>query len=174
MRSIAWEIPKSVCRYSRLKGFSLIELLIVVTIALVLLGGALTAFTRYSDRRQVGSSVEELKVYLRSAQTKAAAGDLGTCTQLAGYRVQSFLTANTTTVSLQAECSAGAAAEAQLYILPPAVTVTPNVDALFQVLNAGVVLPENAASQAITVSNGAYAYTFVLFREGRMSEGAWE
>lgn len=174
MNHTHWEIPNLMIFARRSRGFSLIELLIVVTIALVLVGGALTAFTRFSDRRAVASSAEELKVYLQRAQTRANAGDLDTCTQLAGYRVQSFLVASTTTIALQAECAAGDASAAQTYELPPGVTVTPNVDALFQVLNAGVVLPEDAASQEITVSNGTYTTSFTLFREGRMSEGVWQ
>jgi prepilin-type N-terminal cleavage/methylation domain-containing protein len=155
-------------------GFSLIELLVVIVISLVLLGGALTAFTRYSDRRAVSGSVEELKTYLQSAAAKANAGDLDACTQLAGYRVQTYAVGSVTQVALQAVCTAGTPSEAQLNELPPGITVSPNLNMVFQVLNAGVTLPENAASQNITVTNGTHSYQFTIFREGRVSEGAWQ
>lgn len=155
-------------------GFSLIELLVVIVISLLLVGGAIAALTNYTDRRSVSSAVEELKTHFQSAQAKAKSGDLGGCDQLAGYRVQTYLVGGSTEASLQAVCGAGTADTAQLNTLPAGVTVSPNLDLVFQVLNAGVVIGDGtAAEQEITVSNGTNTYLFTLFREGRVNEGAW-
>lgn len=155
-------------------GFSLLELLIVITISLVLIGGGIAAFLNFSDRRTVIASVGELKTYFQRAQSKAAGGDLDDCEQLSGYRVETSVSGTTTSVSLQAECSLGTASAAQITTLIEGVIVTPNIDAFFQVLNAGVQLPNGAASVDITVTNGENIYLFTLYREGRVSEGAWQ
>lgn len=156
-------------------GFSLIELLIVITISLLLVGGTIAALGNYTDKRSVGSAAEELKIYFQSAQAKAKSGDLGGCDQLTGYRVQTYLVGSTIETSLQAVCGAGTADGAQVNTLPVGVTVSPNLDLVFQVLNAGVVIGNGTQSELeITVSNGTNTYLFTLFREGRVSEGAWQ
>lgn len=161
-------------RPSSAPGFSLIELLVTVTITLVLIGGALAAFTRYSDRQAVTSAVEELKVAFQSAQTKAAAGDLGGCDRLAGYRVQTYLVGNETQISLQAVCATGEPSPAKIQSLSPAVTVSPSLDIVFQVLNAGAILADDAATQDIVVQQSEHTYLFTLSREGRVNEGTWQ
>ena len=155
-------------------GFSLIELLIVIAISLVLVGGSIAAFLNFSEKRSVTTVVDELKTYFQRAQTKTAAGDLGGCDQLNGYRVETYVSGSTTFISLQAECTTGIASDAQVNTLADGVTVSPNIDAFFQVLNAGVQLPSGAASEDITVSNGQNSYLFTIYREGRVSEGAWQ
>jgi type II secretory pathway pseudopilin PulG len=155
-------------------GLSLIELLVVMTISLIMLGGGIAAFSDFSDRRSVTSAVEELKTYFQVAQTKANAGDLGGCTQLSGYQLQSYLNGLVTEVALQAVCSAGTASAAEIHSLSAGVIVSPNIDMVFQVLNGGVQLPADAASEEITVTNGDHAYLFTLSRDGTISEGAWQ
>ncbi|HEX9817853.1 MAG TPA: prepilin-type N-terminal cleavage/methylation domain-containing protein [Patescibacteria group bacterium] len=155
-------------------GFSLIELLVVIAISLILLGGAISALVTFNERRSVTNAVDELKTMLQAAQSKARAGDLGGCDQLAGYRLQTYLNGNVTEMSLQAVCSAGVATAAQLQALPVGVTITPNLDATFQVLNAGVQLPNGVASIDLTIANNTHSYLITLYREGRINEGAWQ
>lgn len=157
---------------SFLAGFSLLELLIVITISLVILGGALASFLSFTDRREVVNAVGELKIYLESAQAKAKAGDLGGCDRLAGYQVQSYLNNNLTEVSLQAVCETGSADSAEVFKLPSGITVTPNLDVTYAVLNGGVNL--SGASEDITVTGSNNSYVFTLYREGRVSEGDWQ
>jgi prepilin-type N-terminal cleavage/methylation domain-containing protein len=155
-------------------GFSFIELLVVVAVSLLLLGGAISALIGFNERRAVTSAVDELKTIIQIAQSKAMAGDLGGCTQLAGYHLQSYLNGNATETSLQAVCGAGTADQAQIQTLPTGVTVDPNLDVVFQVLNAGLQLPAGVASQDITVSNDLHVFVFTLYREGRINQGAWQ
>jgi prepilin-type N-terminal cleavage/methylation domain-containing protein len=159
----------------RQAGFSLLELLVVTAISLVILGGAIAAFTTFADRRSVSNTVGELKIYLQRAQSRARSGDLAGCDQLAGYQVQTYLSGtNQTQLSLQAVCSSGTATAATTYDLPSGVTVSPNLNVTFDVLNGGAQLDGGAASQDITVTGGSYVYQFTLYREGRMSEGVWQ
>jgi prepilin-type N-terminal cleavage/methylation domain-containing protein len=155
-------------------GFTLIELLVVVAISLVMLGGALAAFLNFTERQKVVTAVEELKAHFASAQAKASSGDLGGCTQLRGYRVQTYLNGSITEVSTRATCTTGTAQAAVVAAFGSGVTVSPNLDMTFLVLNGGVELPSSAASQEITVANGLNEYSFIMYREGRVSEGAWE
>jgi len=156
----------------RTAGFTLIELLVVVTIAMLVLGGALAAFINFTDRRAVLNGVGELKTYLDRAQARARTGDVGGCDELVGYRVQTYLNNNVTELSFQAVCETGTPNTAQVVYLPSGVTVSPNLDLTFSVLNAGVDL--GAASQDITVANDSHSYLFTLYQEGRMSEGDWQ
>jgi prepilin-type N-terminal cleavage/methylation domain-containing protein len=155
-------------------GFTMIELLVVVVISLLLIGGGLAAFSNFSDKRSVITAVEELKQQFQSAQAKAASGDLGGCDQLSGYRLQTYQSGNHPEVSLQAECGAGTADTAQISELADGVTIDPNLNVLFQVLNGGVQLPAGVSSLDITVSNPTNSYFLTLFREGRVSEGSWQ
>lgn len=155
-------------------GFTLIELLVVIAISLVMLGGALAAFLNFTERQKVVTAVEELKAHFATAQAKASSGDLGGCTQLRGYRVQTYLNGSITEVSTRAACATGTADTASVGALGSGVTVSPNLDITFLVLNSGAELPDSAASLEITVASGLNEYSFLLYREGRVSEGAWE
>lgn len=156
------------------RGFTLIELLVVTAISLILLSGGIAAFSNFSDRRSVTNATEELKTYFQQAQNKANSGDLGGCTQLSGYRLITYVVGNNTQGSVQAVCSSGTASGAQTFELPAGVVVNPDLDLTFQVLNAGVQLPGNAASQEITLTHNNDIYAFTIYREGRFSEGAWQ
>jgi len=155
-------------------GFSLIELLVTVIIMLILLASALGAFLSYSEKLAIITTVDELKTYFQRAQSEAKSGDLGGCSQLAGYRVQTYSVGSNVELSLQPVCTAGTANAAQTYSFSTGITVSPALDYTFQVLQGGVSLPSSAASQDITVSNSQNSYVFTIYREGRWSEGAWQ
>ncbi|OGJ38331.1 MAG: hypothetical protein A2383_03680 [Candidatus Pacebacteria bacterium RIFOXYB1_FULL_39_46] len=155
-------------------GFSLIELLVVVAISMILLSVAISSLITFNERRSITNAVDELKSQIQTAQSKAQAGDLGGCNQLAGYSLQTYLNGNVTEISMQASCGVGIPDTAQIQSLPAGVTVTPDLDANFQVLNAGVQLPSGVASQDFTIANNTHSYVFTLYREGRTSEGAWQ
>ncbi|MFH2118128.1 MAG: prepilin-type N-terminal cleavage/methylation domain-containing protein [Candidatus Paceibacterota bacterium] len=154
-------------------GFSLIELLVVVAISMILLGTTISSLISFNERRSVTNAVDELKSQIQTAKSKAQAGDLGGCSQLAGYSLKTYLNGNFTEISLQAVCGVGTADAAQVQVLSSGVTVTPDLDATFQVLNAGVQFAAGGTSQEITITNGTYIYTFVLYREGRSDVGTW-
>ncbi|MCC6711198.1 MAG: hypothetical protein IT416_02485 [Candidatus Pacebacteria bacterium] len=158
----------------QLLGFSLIELLVAVTVMMILLSGALAFFLDYLDKRAVNNSVDEIKTYFQRALSDAKSGSLGGCDQLNGYRVTSAQAANIVTVTLQADCTVGTPNPAVTFDLAPNVSVTPNLNMIFKVLNAGVELPGGVASQDITVANDNNVYVFTIYREGRFSSGSWQ
>lgn len=155
-------------------GFSLIELLVSIVIMLILLASALGSFLRYSEKRAIITTVDELKTYFQRAQSEAKSGDLGGCSQLAGYRVQTYSVGSNVELSLQPVCTTGIANAAKTYSFPTGITVSPTLDYTFQVLQGGVTLPSAAVSENITISNGQNSYMFTIYREGRWSEGAWQ
>jgi hypothetical protein len=78
------------------------------------------------------------------------------------------------TVSLQADFTIGTPNPAVTFELSPNVSITPNLNMVFKVLNAGVELPGGVASQDITVANDNNVYVFTVYREGRVSSGSWQ
>jgi prepilin-type N-terminal cleavage/methylation domain-containing protein len=88
----------------RSEGFTLIELIIVVSIVLLLVGGGMAAFVRFNDRQKVQATVSEVEQLLRIAQTRARVrdnSDQAACT-LQGYRVVT----NGSTVEMRLLCGA--------------------------------------------------------------------
>lgn len=56
------------------RAFSLIELLIVVSIMLLLFSGALAAYIRYTEKQRIISAAETLEALIKEAQSRAKTG----------------------------------------------------------------------------------------------------
>lgn len=65
-------------------AFSLIELLVSVTIILLMVGGAIVGYTNYTEKQRLVAAAEKLQSGLREAQNMARIGYLGSCDEL-GY-----------------------------------------------------------------------------------------
>jgi len=162
-------------RPSSRKGFTLIEVLIAITIMLLVTGGGIAAFVNFNDRQSVQGAARQLQTILRSAQVKARVGEKpgAGCDKLTGYRVQTA--ANTNQVILSAVCVSNAGA-------PQMVTHTTsqlqnNVVAegtyaiTFANLYGGVTGATTIVLQKSSVS--AYRYSFVVTPGGEISDGAF-
>lgn len=69
-------------------GFSLIELLVVSTLSMVLLGGALAAYSTFSTRQSRLDSGNQVLSDLRAAQQRSRSGEQPeACNSLGGYQV---------------------------------------------------------------------------------------
>ncbi len=68
----------------KLSAFSLIELLVSVTIIMLMVGGALAGYISYTEKQRLVAAAEKLESGLREAQNLAKIGYLGSCDQL-GY-----------------------------------------------------------------------------------------
>jgi len=85
------------------KGFTLIEILVIVTVTGILLGGGLAVYSRFNEKQQVRNAAQETTEFLRTIQKRATAGDKPAgCSQLDGYRV--IVTSGTNTAQAQAIC----------------------------------------------------------------------
>jgi prepilin-type N-terminal cleavage/methylation domain-containing protein len=71
-------------------GYTLIEIIIVVTIMGLLVGASIAGFNTLNQRQTVLSAGREVVSIMRTAQQRAAAGikPEGTCDQLLGYSVR--------------------------------------------------------------------------------------
>ena len=72
-----------------MKGFTLIEILVAVGIAMVIVGGVIVNYNAYNDTQKVKQVAQTLKNNLRFAQAQALAGRKPTsgCTTLVGFTV---------------------------------------------------------------------------------------
>lgn len=73
------------------KGFTLLEILFVLTIISALIGGATITYTRFNAQKGLTKDVIAFKDVINTAREKAIARDVGTttnCTTFTGYRVQ--------------------------------------------------------------------------------------
>jgi prepilin-type N-terminal cleavage/methylation domain-containing protein len=64
-------------------AFTLIELLVSITIILLLVGGALAGYTRYTDKQRLVAAAEKIQSGFREAQNMVEIGNLGNCNELA-------------------------------------------------------------------------------------------
>jgi len=72
----------------KFSAFSLIELLVSVTIMLLIVGGSVAGYTRYTERQRVVAAAEKLQSALKQAQNLAITGYLGDCDELTSIDFQ--------------------------------------------------------------------------------------
>jgi hypothetical protein len=68
-------------------AYSLIELLVSISIVLILVSSALAGYIRYSDKQRLMAAAEKLEIGLKEAQNMARIGYLGSCDELAGVNL---------------------------------------------------------------------------------------
>lgn len=87
-------------------GFTLIELIVVISILLMISGGVIANYNNFNENQRIKQIALTLKTNLRFAQTKALSGDKPkapfSCAELDGYTV----TFSATQYSVQADCAA--------------------------------------------------------------------
>jgi type II secretory pathway pseudopilin PulG len=84
-----------------MKGFTLIEVVVSIGIALALVGSVIVNYNGYNDAQTVKQAALTLKNNIRFAQSKANTGEKpSNCTQLLGYQIS--FTSNSYTI--QASC----------------------------------------------------------------------
>lgn len=127
-------------------GFTLIELIVVVSISLLAVGGLIVNYNNYNDNQKLKQAALTLKNNLRYAQTLAASAKkpASGCTQLVGYGVQFASSSYTIT----AQCTEGAVGESLVTTLPAGITLSPVPSPItIDVLTRGLV-----PSDAVTIT----------------------
>lgn len=70
------------------KGFTLIELMVVILIMVIVVGMTLAVFSNFTEDRKLTKEVEKLHDVFELAKKKATASEIvGDCENFAGYRV---------------------------------------------------------------------------------------
>ena len=149
------------------QGYTLIEILVTVTIMLLLVGGGIVSYVRFNDRQTMIGTARELQGLLRAAQTKARVGDRPEgCDHLRAYVLR--LAAQSSTVNLIADCDNSEIIKETIE-LDSNITAQSAVDIQFQALHGGVITPQTITLQ----SAGGMGYEFLVSKGGEISEGAF-
>ena len=150
------------------KGFSLIELMVTVTILLLVMGGGIAGYLVFNEKQTVLEATNLLKTYFHKAQSQAKTGNISSCAALAGYRVT--VAGSPEVVTLQERCVDGSVGSSENETLSSSVSVTP-VDVTYKVLHGGVIGAESGLNVDVAGSNRTYRFT--LTEGGEISEGDW-
>ncbi len=122
-----------------MKGFTLIELIVTITIVLLLSGGAIVQYNAFTDNQRLKQAALTLKSNFRFAQSKAASGTkpASGCSELVGWDVRF---SSSTSYEIQAQCTPqGSVGEITVATLPAGITFSPVPATItFRVLNQGV------------------------------------
>lgn len=148
-------------------GFTLLELLVSITILMVITGGLLTSYNAFNDKRRVKETAVTLKTDLRFAQNKAisAMKPSSNCTVLKGYK----LTFTLTTYIVQPTCTgSGTPGPLLTTTLPTGITFSPIPDTFtFGVLTQGIT---STPSITITLVGLTTSYRLLIAPNGDITD----
>jgi prepilin-type N-terminal cleavage/methylation domain-containing protein len=97
---------KLIGQNQRTSGFTLIELIVAISIMVLLVGGGITSYLTFNDNQQLEGSARQIQSYLRAAQTRARVGDRPVgCTKLEAYKV--LVAASSSELQLLTVCDGG-------------------------------------------------------------------
>lgn len=146
------------------EGFSLIELLVVVSISLLTIGGGVAAYLDFNQRQDVIEVGRNLESALEAARIKARAGEKPSgCPTLIGYQV--FVDSIANTAQLRAICQGGAVVTITDYELSKAVTISNDMTVNFRTLHGG------SGGGAVYVGAGGKYYTVEVGPGGNIKGG---
>lgn len=143
-------------------GFTIIELLVAMSITLLLAGGVVAAFNNFNDNQRVQQGAISLKSNLRLAQNKAISGDKPAgCGTLTNYTV----TFAATSYSMQAVCDGAPTGSTATFSLPAGIAFSPTpASVAFTVLTGRA-----GTSRTITISGLYKSYNVQISPEGSIS-----
>ena len=144
------------------KGFTIIELLVMMGIILLLGGGVVAAFNNFNENQRVKQAALAVKSNLRFAQNKALSGEKPSgCGTLVGYTV----TFAATSYVIQAQCDSGLVGASISTSFPSGVSFVPVPSSLtFAVLTGRI-----AGSTSITLSGLNKTYSLTVSGSGNVS-----
>lgn len=159
-------------------GFTLIEMLVVLGLMALMLGGSIAGYRKFNDRQTVLQGGKEFVSTLRLAQKRASVGDkpdVAGCNagqKLEGYRVRG---SNGASTYLMVPLCGGAEATAaeQAYTFSGDVVFNQDVDIRFYVLSRGTDFGAGGNSVTIVMGNAqapGYTFTVQVTRSGEIYE----
>lgn len=152
---------------SGLSGFTMIELLISITIMMLLLGVGVASFISFNERQQLSSAAKELQEFFRSAQTRARTGDVPQgCGSLSGYNIQ--MAVDSPSVQMYAVCSTGNILRSEKSLSGGARPLNA-INMTFLNLKGGVT---NSNLVVLGLPNGDLTYSFRVTEGGEITQGS--
>ena len=154
------------------RGYTLIEIIIVTGVMLLLVGGGIAAYFKFQERQGVLGAANELKVYLRSAQTRASSGDKPElCDRLLSYAVRTV--GGTKAFQMVARCEDADTGDVVEFSRKDGELQGDNVvsddsyDVEFLTLHGGVVEP----ATILVHSESGVGFTFDVTSGGEITKG---
>ncbi len=159
-------LPTAYSLLPKKKGFTLIEMLVTITITMLMLGGGIAAYINFNEKQTLITASKDLQAYLRSAQSKARSGDRpNTCDSLDAYQV--YMAAGNNEIILRAICDGGIVQDSfDSYFLPNGVTSQDEIDMRFKVLHGGV---EGAGDIVLVMDDKEYLFS--VSSTGEINQG---
>lgn len=159
-------IQSTILKTTKKSGFTLLELLISVTIMMLLVGLGVASFITFNERQQLVGAAKELQEFFRSAQTRSRTGDIPTgCGTFSGYNVQMAI--DNPSVQMYAVCSTGNVLRSEK-TLTGSVRPTVAINMTFLSLKGGVT---NASSVVLRLPSGDLTYSFRVTEGGEITQG---
>lgn len=153
-------------KFTNRGGFTLLELLISVTIMMLLVGLGVASFITFNERQQLTGAAKELQEFFRSAQTRARTGDVPVgCGTFSGYNVQMAI--DNPSVQMYAVCSTGNILRSEKTLTGSA-RPTVGINMTFINLKGGVT---NASSIVMRLPSGSLTYSFKVTEGGEITQG---
>lgn len=151
----------------RLSGFTLLELLISITIMMLMVGLGIASFITFNERQQLTGAAKELQEFFRSAQTRARTGDVPAgCGTFSGYNIQMAI--DSSSAQMYAVCSSGNVLRAEKTLTGSA-RPTNAINMTFLNLKGGVT---NSSLVVLRLPTGTLTYTFRVTEGGEITQGA--
>jgi len=148
-------------------GFTLIEVVVSVSIALALFGSIIVNYNGHNDRQNLKQAALTLKNNFRFVQGKALGGEKpeNNCTELVGWTI----TFVSNSYSMQAQCNPeGLQGGSTQVNFPSGITFNPIPSAVtFRVLSRGTTLE---TSTTIILSGFTKTYTLTVSPSGDISD----
>lgn len=149
------------------QGFTLIELMIVITLMTLLFGGGVASYRRLERRQSLNNVCNKIKEMALTAQKRARVGDRPTgCTRLNSYRVR-LSSASPANVRLEAICS-NTTLTIEDYPVHARFALTTFGTMTFKVLQGG--LEETTATVLGQTASPNYRCQFTVDGGGSMSQ----
>ncbi len=152
------------------RGFTLVELLIVVTIFITVLAMGIASFSRFNRRERLKQAALTLKTNLRLIQTKSisAMKPSSGCTTYVGIRV----TFSTGSYTARAECDPeGLVGSTDTFALPATITFqAAPVNFTFRTQS----VLSSTTDQTITLTNGTEIYGLTVSTNAQVNEEGFQ
>ncbi len=163
-------------------GFTLIEMVVTVAVALLLVGGGIAGYITFNSRQKAISAARDFETIIQSTESKVQAGVVGACSQLEEYRMTFNTTVNPVQINLVEVCVPGdpATPVPVTYTLPEGVLLNFNpaiTSVRFKILAGGLLFSSGDSSvefQFSDESNPTDVYVLTISEGGDVSEGVWQ